>query len=130
MRSKPQSSSRSHAGVCTFASRHRYALKGIASVVTAAFLLLTLQPLAIAANQAPAVPATPRVRTNYEKLARHIESIETKLGQLEGKLNKKEDATKEKGELKTLRQDLDTLDIQALADFDAIEAHLKAKNLP
>jgi hypothetical protein len=116
--------------VCTFASRHRPALKGIATVVTAAFLLLTLQPLAIAANQTPAATTTPRVQTNDEKLAKHIESIEKKLDQFEGKLNKKEDATKEKGELKTLRQDLDALDTQAIKDFDAIEAHLKVKNLP
>lgn len=106
-------------------------LKSIATLVLVAFVSLCLQPLAIAANL-PAAPKAPipRATTNDENLAKTLEEVEDRLDKFERKLSSKEDATKDKDELKRLRQNLDTLDRQALADFDKIGQHLKDKKLP
>ena len=110
--------------------RARLFLKATALTVAIAFLGLTLQPLAIAANLP--VQNTPEARpaTNDEKLARTLDDIEQRLAKLEEKLEKKLDAKSEEDGLRRLRANLDALDRQALADFDAIERHLKDKNLP
>jgi len=106
-------------------------MKSIAAVVLVAFVSLYLQPLAVAAQLPPAAPAAkPAPASNEEKLARTLESIEDRLGKFEDRLARKEDATREKDELKRLRQNLDDLDRQALADFEKIGKHLKDKNLP
>jgi len=110
--------------------RARYFLKAVAVTVTVAFLGLTLQPLAVAANLPAQNPPDARAATNDEKLARTLEDIGQRLAKLEEKLDRKLDAKSEKDDLKRLRTELDTLDRQALADFDAIERHLKDKNLP
>jgi len=110
--------------------RARYFLKAVAVTVTVAFLGLTLQPLAVAANLPAQNPPDARAATNDEKLARTLEDIEQRLAKLEEKLDKKLDAKSEEDELRRLRAELDTLDRKALADFDAIERHLKDKNLP
>ncbi len=106
-------------------------LKSIATLVLVAFVSLCLQPLALAANL-PASPKapTPRATTNDENLAKTLEEVEDRLDKFEHKLSRKEDATKDKDELKRLRQNLDALDQQAIADFDKIGRHLKDKNLP
>lgn len=105
-------------------------LKATAVVVTVAFLGLTLQPLAMAANLPAPATAAPRTLTNDEKLAQTLDAVEKHLEGLEARLAKKEDATRESSELTALRRQLNTLDTQALADFDAIERHLKDKKLP
>ncbi|MBI5783111.1 MAG: hypothetical protein HZA69_05175 [Gammaproteobacteria bacterium] len=111
--------------------RHRWFLKTTAVFVTVAFLGLTLQPLAIAARlPSKAAPAAKTERSNEEKLAKHLDTIEERLEKLERKLDRREDASREKQELKTLRQDLEAMDEQAIKDFDAIEKQLKDKNLP
>jgi hypothetical protein len=106
-------------------------MKSIAAVVLVAFVSLYLQPLAIAAQLPPAVPVgKPAPVSNEERLARTLEAIEDRLGQLENRLARKEDATSDKDELKRLRKDLDEFDRHALADFEKIGKHLKDKNLP
>ncbi len=112
--------------------RHRSGfLKSIAALVLVAFVSLCLQPLALAANlpAAPKAP-TPRAPTNDENLSKTLDDLEHRLDKFERKLSRKEDATKDKDELKRLRQNLDTLDQQAISDFDKIGQHLKDKNLP
>ncbi|MBI5782341.1 MAG: hypothetical protein HZA69_01205, partial [Gammaproteobacteria bacterium] len=111
--------------------RARLFLKTTVVVVTVAFLGLTLQPLALAANL-PAAPkaAAPRPASNEEKLAKTLEDVEDRLEKLEAKLSKKETAKPEQADLKVLRQELDGLDRTAMEDFDKIEKHLKDKKLP
>lgn len=103
-------------------------LRFTAVVVAIAFLNLYLQPVALAASL-PALAVT-QGPTNDEKLSRTIETIEQRLAQIETRLEKDEDAAKEKSELTALRQELDVLDDQAGKDFDAIEIVLKDKRLP
>ncbi len=100
-------------------------MRVIASAVLAAFLSLTLQPLALAANlpAAPKAPA-PRAASNDEKLAKTLEDIEDQLEKLEKKLTQKADTQKEKDELRSLRQSLDILDRLAITDLDKIGRHL------
>ncbi|WP_169923962.1 transglutaminase domain-containing protein [Sulfurifustis variabilis] len=111
--------------------RRHFFLRATALAVAFAFLNLYLQPLALAANL-PDSPETqtPREPTNEEKLSKNLETIEARLGTLEAKLARGEDASAEKQALQAARQELDALDTQALADFAAIEARLKEKNLP
>ncbi|MBI3546323.1 MAG: hypothetical protein HY081_06980 [Gammaproteobacteria bacterium] len=111
--------------------RARVFLKSTAVLVTVAFLGLTLQPLAMAANLPTAPKAqTPAPTSNDEKLAKTLEKVEDRLEKLEAKLTKKETTSSEQNELKVLRQDLDGLDQKAIEDFDKIEKHLKDKKLP
>lgn len=119
------------APLLTHLRRRQLFLRATALVVAVAFLNLYLQPLALAANL-PDAPETqaPSAPTNEEKLSRHLETIEARLGALEAKLEKGEDASAEKQALQSLRQELDAMDAQAIADFDSIEVRLKEKNLP
>lgn len=110
--------------------RARWFLKTTAIVVTVSFLGLYLQPLALAARLPSAAPAVKNSPTHEEKLGRALEDIENQLTKLETKLSQRIEATTEKTRLKTRRQELDALDKQARADFDAIERHLKDKKLP
>lgn len=118
-----------HAAV-TETLRKRPILKTVSTVVLVTFLSLTLQPLAVAA-QTPSktAPVQRPANGNSEILARTLTGIEASLARLEARLRKKEDASKEKTELKALRQNLEGLNSQALADFDAIGKHLKDKNI-
>ncbi len=122
--------SRSVTAIQLLRRRQRF-LKTVACFVTVAFLGLTLQPLALAANL-PAKPNATETQppSNEEKLSKHIETIEARLEQLEVKLDKKQDSAKEQAEIKILRPELDALDQQAIIDFDKIEQHLKDKKLP
>ena len=111
-------------------------MQTVAATVIVAFLGLTLQPLALAAN-APTPPAPAAHRTlvaappsNEERLSSTIDDIEDHLDQLDQKLSKKAPADREKNELKALRLALTTQDQQALDDFSQIEQHLKDKKLP
>jgi hypothetical protein len=110
--------------------RHRLLLKSIASVVTAAFLLLSLQPLAVAADLTARRPSPPPAPTDAERLSQTLEHIERHLDKLHTKLSRKQDISPEHKELKALRDEVNVLDRRALADFDAIAWHLKEKNLP
>lgn len=106
-------------------------LKSIATLVLVAFVSLCLQPLALAAQLPATIPAAkPAPASNDANLAKTLEDLEDLLDKFERKLSKKEDATKDKDELKRLRQNLDVLDQQALTDFESIGRHLKDKNLP
>lgn len=98
------------APLLTHLRRRQLFLRATALVVAAAFLNLYLQPLALAAN----LPDSPETQTPSAP----IETIETRLGALEAKLEKGEDASAEKQALQSLRQELDALDAQAIADFD------------
>lgn len=119
------------APLLTSLRRHHLFLRATALVVAVAFLNLYLQPLALAANLPDAPEAqAPREPTNEEKLSKNLEAIESRLGALQTKLERGEDASAEKQALQALRQELNALDVQAIADFDAIEARLKEKNLP
>jgi hypothetical protein len=111
--------------------RARWFLKTTAIVVTVSFLGLYLQPLALAARLPSAAASSVKIPpTSEEVLSRTLEKIEAQLAQLENKLDRRLDATTEKAKLKTMRQELDALDKQARANFDAIERHLKDKKLP
>jgi hypothetical protein len=114
--------------------RNRPFLKATATIVTAAFLGLTLQPLAVAAGLPDRQPrhaaATPPAPTDAERLSQTLERVERHLDKLHDKLNKRQDIAPEHKELKALRTEINLLDRQALADFDGIERHIKAKNLP
>ncbi len=111
--------------------RCRWFLKTTAVFVAVAFLGLTLQPLALAARlPSKAAPVAKTERSNEEKLAKHLDTIEERLEKFERKLDRREDASREKQELKTLRQDLEAMDEQAIKNFEAIEKQLKDKDLP
>jgi transglutaminase-like putative cysteine protease len=111
--------------------RARWFLKTTAIVVTISFLGLTLQPLALAARlPSAAAPSVKTPPTSEEMLNRTLEGIEDQLVRLETRLDRRADTTTEKARLKTMRQELDALDKQARANFDAIERHLKDKKLP
>src|SRR3972149_881569 len=127
-RKRPRRAAQSSRPLLTRMRRRQNWLRAIAVIVATAFLNLYLQPLALA-TQLPAPPA-PQEPGDSEKLARTIDTIENRLEKLEDKLSKNEDATDDRDAITTLRQDLDTLDTQALADFAAIEQHIKDKNLP
>lgn len=116
----------------THVLRHQHGfMKSIAAVVLVAFVSLYLQPLAIAAQLPAAAPAAKTgPASNEERLARTLEDIEDRLGKYEDRLARNEDASKDRDELKRLRQNLDDLDRQALADFEKIGKHLRDKNLP
>lgn len=106
-------------------------MRVVASFVLAAFLSLTLQPLALAAQLPSAAPAARTAPVSNEaNLAKTLEDIEDRLEKLENKLSKKASARQEQDDIKRLRQSLDALDQQALADFEKIGKHLKDKNLP
>ena len=106
-------------------------MRTVASVVLAAFLSLTLQPLALAAQAAQArTPAAQAAPDTSAKLAKILEELEDKLDKLETKLTRKQQADQEKAELKALKQRLTDLDQAALDDFAKIEQHLKDHKLP
>lgn len=110
--------------------RRHLVLRVIVLVVTAAFLNLYLQPLALAVNLSSPQRPVPHQPTAEEELGRHLEAIEEKLERLVHKLEKREDASQEKKQLKVLREQLEALDARALRGFDDIERHLKEKKLP
>jgi len=123
----------SHCDVCSPTATLRRApvfLKATAVTLVFAFLGLTLQPLAIAANLPDRKTFTTPPPSDSEKLSQHLERIETHLEKLHSKLLKRADASKEAAELKTHRSELETLDQKAIEDFDRIEKHLKEKHLP
>jgi hypothetical protein len=107
-------------------------VRTVTGIVLVAFLSFILQPLAVAANAPSTTAPAPRPApaSNDEDLAKTLVDIEDRLDKLVTRLGKKQDAAKEKSELKALRQNLAGLDRQALADFDKIGKRLKDKNLP
>jgi len=107
--------------------------KVVTAVVLAAFVSLTLQPLALAA-QLPSPPARAKVATTAAdpsaQLAQTLEALEAALEALEARLTQRQDAAPQKAEVKALEIALERLDQQAQQDFEAIEQRLKANNLP
>jgi cell wall-associated NlpC family hydrolase len=116
-------------------------IKSVAVTVSVAFIGLTLQPLAMAAQLPERKAPVVKVPTNEERLANHLEAIERYLEKHEARAEARirtrklasvasAEIAQEQNERKVLRQELDTLDRQALDDFDKIERHLKDKRLP
>lgn len=106
-------------------------LRAIAVIVAAAFLNLYLQPVAVA-TQLPPRPASqaPKAPSHAEKLSHTLEALQTRLEHFMTRLDQGDTMAHQKPALRTLRRELDAEDQQAMADFDAIEHHLKEKKLP
>lgn len=104
--------------------RRQLWLKSIAVVVTVAFLGLTLQPLALAAQLPSRAPTKTAAPSNEEKLAKALEAVEQRLDQLHTKLS-----TEDKGAQaeSALRSDINTLDQTARQGLSEIEKGIKAK---
>lgn len=103
--------------------------KATAVFVTAAFLQLNLQPMAVASQLSDYRGLASSERSNDEKLARHLQKIEFTLGRLERRLAVKRDAKSDEAELKVLAKELDTLNQQAISDFNQTEKFIRDKKL-
>jgi len=97
------------------------------------FTSLIFQPLALAVNapkRGAAAQALAKPETDDEILSKTLIKIENKLSHLEDKLTKKQNARREKDELKQLHQELMQQDIKTMASFKKLELKLRAKKLP
>jgi len=105
-------------------------MKGTASLVLAAFLSLTLQPLAIAANTPAPARAAPKEESTEEKLEKTLNAIQGNAERIERKSIKKESIQKEAEEINRLKSELDSLDSIMRRDFDQVGLELANKRLP
>ena len=105
-------------------------MKGTASLVLAAFLSLTLQPLALAANTPAPARIAPKDESTEEKLGRALHALTDEVERLEEKLDKREDTAREDDNIKRLSQDIDGLDVETLKGFDEVARHIRERNLP
>jgi len=104
--------------------RRQIWLKSIAVVVTVAFLGLTLQSLAIAANLPSRAPAKAAAPSNEEKLAQALEAIEQRLDHLHTKLSTDDKGAKAET---VLRSDINTLDQTTRQGLNEVEKGIKTK---
>lgn len=108
--------------------------KVVTAVVLAAFVSLTLQPLAIAANLPAAPKATPQATATATdpsaQLAQALEATEAKLGELINDFTAGRDTAPRLQDVKQLHQQLKTLDQAALQSFAEVETHNKGQGPP
>lgn len=107
-------------------------MRPIALTVLMAFLMLILEPVAIAAqNPQPPIAAKEKAASSGNgRFAATLESIENHLQRLHEKHSQRQDSTRERGELKQLHQTLKQLDAAERQSFKAIEQHLHEHRLP
>ncbi|MGR8934369.1 MAG: transglutaminase domain-containing protein [Gammaproteobacteria bacterium] len=105
-------------------------LRPTAATVLIAFLMLILEPLAVAAqNNNPPAPA--KAAAGDDRLfADTVQKIAAQLERLHDKLEKHQDGGAERSALKQLQRTLQQLDGEEQQSFAAIEQHLKEHNLP
>ncbi|MCP4701840.1 MAG: hypothetical protein GY862_34015, partial [Gammaproteobacteria bacterium] len=117
-------------------------MKSIASIVLVAFIMFILEPAAKAAqvllHQEYEQGRAAEAREQAKRLAGTLESVEAALLRLQTKLSAKvRQRSADPGLAELVREalppfrgQLNALDEQVLMDFDAVEAHLRGKNLP
>ena len=106
--------------------QYRRFLKSIACITLAAFLSLSLQPLAAAIN----APAAPKAQVKVKTNAHHMAEVSSKIERALASLVEKKKPTANLKTLKTLTQELKQWDAKVKADFKKQTAELKAKKLP
>lgn len=123
-----------HRPVTEYLRKTRGFSKLVTVVVLAAFLSLTLQPLALAANLPAAPKATAKAAATATdpaaQLAQTLEATEAKLGELIEDFTAGRDPNHRLQDVKQLHQQLKVLDQAALQSFTEVETHIKAKALP
>ncbi|WAK03308.1 hypothetical protein [Methylobacter sp. YRD-M1] len=106
-------------------------MRSTAALVLVAFTLMILQPTLAAAQAAKhAKPAATPDHSAEAQLSRMLQQIEDRLARTEAKLQKHQDASTERHELKQLRQTLKQLDAAAQEDFAQVEQHIHDHHLP
>ncbi len=112
-----------HRPVTKYLRQARGFSKGVTAAVLAAFVSLTLQPLALAA-QLPSRPGTAKAAATATdpsaQLALTLEATEAKLGELLDDFTAGRDANPRLQDLKALHQQLKSLDQAALQSFAAL----------
>ena len=107
------------------------AVATIASVVTLTFVMLILAPTVAAAQDAADEAANEALIAGSEErqLSTAIAKVKRTLEKLQSKLDKNEDGTLEKNELKQLENSVRQLDHTVTQRFDQIGQHIQANNL-
>ncbi|WAK00608.1 transglutaminase-like domain-containing protein [Methylobacter sp. YRD-M1] len=115
----------------TFMSASHQFMRSTAATVLIAFTLMILQPTLAAAQAAKhAKPAATPDHSAEAQLSKTLQKIEDRLARTEAKLQKHQDASTERHELKQLRQTLKQLDAAAQEDFAQVEQHIHDHHLP
>jgi transglutaminase-like putative cysteine protease len=113
-------------------------MRSTALTVLVAFMMLILEPTAVAAKAAPAkanapaagAPKTAAAPSEDQRFSRTLQQIEAKLQQLQEKLNKQQNHAPERIELLQLQHSLKQLDIVERQSFADIEQQLIKHRLP